>query len=147
MKIIGFIINKILVEKNNSGKGKLEIKSSLDIEDIEKEEILISDKPSLKFNFVYGINYSPEIAKIEIKGSILVLDEKDESKEIIKNWKKHKILDEIRAPIFNAILDKCNIRALGLEEELGLPFHIPFPRIQIKPSNNSENKTPANYAG
>jgi hypothetical protein len=144
MKIIGFSLKKISAEKINPPKGKLEIKSGLNIEDISKEEVTITEKESIKFDFIYTIDYSPEFAKIEIKGTAIVLDDKGESKEIIKEWKKKKFVHPIKLPLFNFIMDKCNLKALELESEIGLPFHLPFPKFTANPT---PDKNPANYAG
>jgi hypothetical protein len=143
MKIIGFNISKILVERKSPIKGKLEIKSGLDIENIEKDEVPISPTPALKFDFSYKLDYNPNIAKIEIKGSIVTLDDKDESKDILKKWKKKKFDHASKIPLFNFIMSKCNIKAIQLEDDLGLPLHIPMPKLKAQ----SDNNNPANYAG
>jgi hypothetical protein len=36
-------------------------------------------------------------------------------------------------------MNKCNLKALNLEEQLGLPFHIPFPKITASPKTEEEN--------
>lgn len=150
MKIIGFSIKKISAERKSDVKGKLEIKSGLNIDDITKDEIPISDKPAIKFDFTFSVDYTPDVAKIEIKGTIVALDEKDESKDILKNWKKKKFDHPVKLPLFNFIMDKCNLKSIQLEEEIGLPFHIPFPKLAPSPKQNPqnpENNNPANYAG
>lgn len=145
MKIIGFHLKKVLAEKISPLKGKLEIKQGLNIEDITEEKASFSDKPTLKFDFNFSIDYNPDIAKLELKGSVLVLDEKEEAKEIIKDWKKKKFEHPIKLALFNFIMDRCNIKALNLQDELNLPFHIPFPKLAPQPKQNDQN--PANYAG
>lgn len=148
MKIMGFSIKKISAEAKSQPKGKLEVKQGININNIAKEEVPISDKPALKFDFTFSIDYAPGIAKIEMLGSIITLDDKDESKEILKEWKKKKFSDAgIKVPLFNFIMSKCNIKALQLEEELGLPFHIPMPRVAPSQESNQQNNNPANYAG
>jgi len=145
MKIIGFNISKISAERKNPIKGNVEVKSGLNIDNITSDELNISKDPSLKFDFSYEINYSPDIALITIKGSIIAIDDKNESKEILKEWKKKKFDNPIKLPLFNFIMDKCNLKALNLEEELGLPFHIPLPKLAQKSEKVEENR--ANYAG
>jgi len=143
MKIIGFNISKISIERKNPIKGKLELKSGLDIENIEKDEVPISPNPALKFDFAFKIDYNPNIAKIEIKGSVITLDDKDEGKDILKAWKKKKFDHPSKIPLFNFIMGKCNIKAIQLEDDLGLPLHIPMPKLRPK----TENSNPANYTG
>jgi len=147
MKIIGFSIKKISAERKSDIKGKLEIKSGLNIDDISKDEISISDKPALKFDFTFSVDYNPDIAKIEIKGTIIALDEKEENKEILKNWKKKKFDHPVKLLLFNFIMDKCNLKSIQLEEELGIPFHIPFPKLAAQKPQDNQNNNPANYAG
>jgi hypothetical protein len=149
MKIAGFSIKKISAERINPIKGNLEVKQGLNIDDIQKEQINISEKPAIRFDFTFSIDYSPNFAKIEVKGAIIAIDDKDEAKDIFKDWKKKKFDHQVKLPLFNFIMDKCNIKALELEEEIGLPFHIPFPKLA--PGNPSQtaakNNNPANYAG
>jgi len=144
MKIIGFNLNKVSIEKTSIAKGKLEIKSGLDIQDITKEEINISNTNTIKFDFKYTVDYNPNIAKIDLRGFVIILDDKNEGKEILQDWKKKKFNHPVKLPLFNFIMGKCNIKALQLEDELGLPLHIPLPKLQATPKG-SENK--ANYAG
>ena len=138
MKIIGFSLKKISVERKNPIKGKLEIKTGLNIENIIKEEVPISDSPALKFDFNYNINYEPNLAKLEIKGSIITLDDKSESEEILKEWKNKKFSHSSKLAIFNFILSKCNIKAIQLEDEIGLPFHIEMPKLKPKKENQAD---------
>jgi len=158
MRIVGFTTNKILIEQKASAKDKLEIKAGLTISDIKKEELNLTDKASLKFEFVYTVDYEPDVAKVEIKGSVITIDEKEESKEILKSWKDKKLPDNFRIPILNFIMSKCNIKSIQLEDEMGLPLHVPMPKFGIKPqesekgNKNPKDKTekeknPANYAG
>jgi hypothetical protein len=142
MRIIGFSLSKIFAERIKPLNEKLELKSGLNIDDISKEELNISKSDSLRFDFTYNITYNEE-AKIEIKGSVIVMDDKDEGKDIIKNWKKKKFDHPMKLPLFNFIMDKCNLKSLQLEEEIGVPFHIPLPKLSAKP--NEEGK--ASYTG
>lgn len=151
MKIIGFTLNKINAEKIKPIKGKLEIKSGINVDDIVKAEASVSDKSALKIDFTFKIEYEPEYGKLELKGSIVLLDEKDESKDILKDWKKKKFDHTMKIGLFNFIMERCNLKTLQLEEELGLPFHIPFPKLAPAPNQSTtkeeKNDNPANYAG
>lgn len=136
MRVIGFNFEKISIERKESIKGKIEIKSNIGVENVEKEKVDISEKDSLKFTFTYSLKYDPNIASLEFKGFILALVDKDEFKLITKEWKKKKIPEKIRIPLFNLILNKCNLRALQFEEEFNLPIHIPMPKLA--PQQGSE---------
>ncbi|MEK6859488.1 MAG: hypothetical protein AABX54_01605 [Nanoarchaeota archaeon] len=130
MKIIGFNLSKILCEKQEKAQGKIQINQNINIKDIKKEKIPISDNEILVVNFLFTIDYTENFGKIEFEGNVLLLPEKEETKSFLKSWKDKKIPDEFRTPLFNFIMAKCNIKALNLEEELSLPHHIPMPRIE-----------------
>jgi len=142
MRLIGFNLRKLSAERKKDIKGKLEIKSNLTINKIEKEEIDIAGEV-LRFDFLYEIKYEPGFADIIFEGGVLVIPE--DSKKILKEWKKKKIAEEIRIPIFNFIMSKCNIKALQLEEEFNLPLHLPMPRLSKQQQNGQTGQ--ANYAG
>ena len=143
MQVISFNFEKIQAERKQAkGTQNMQINSNINIKNITQEEIsIVKDKPVLKFDFEFSVNYKPEIAEIVFRGFSLVLVEKDESKDILKKWKNKKISEEVRLPLFNLILTKCNLRALQLEEELNLPTHIPLPRIKPEQQKNQ------NYTG
>jgi len=142
MRIIGFNFKKIVAERKKDLQGKLEIKSNLQIDDIEKENIDIAGEV-LKFHYDYSISYEQGFAEIIFKGTILALPEKaEDTKKILKDWKKKKIDDNVRMFIFNFIMSKCNLKALQLEEEFGLPPHIPLPRL-----TKQQQSQQANYTG
>jgi hypothetical protein len=144
MQIVGFNFEKIQAERKNQPKGKLQVSSNINIKSVSQEKIeLVKDKPALKFDFEFKVEYKPSIAEISLQGSTLLLVEKEQAKEVIKKWKNKRIPDDIRIPLFNMILTKSNLKALQLEEELNLPTHIPFPRIKPQSSQDSNRS----YAG
>jgi len=129
MQIIGFNFEKIQAERKNPSKEKIQVKSNINIISIEQEKLdIVKSQETLKFNFDFSVEYT-EMANISLKGFVLMLLEKEKAKDVLTKWKKKKISDEVRILLFNFILTKCNIRALQLEEELGLPSHVPLPRI------------------
>lgn len=136
MQIIGFNFEKISVEKKKQLGGKIEIKQNINIKEISSEKIdLFKDKDALKFGFEFIVNYSPDIAELKFTGIVVSVMEKEKTKEILKKWKNKKISDDVRLPLFNFILTKCNIKALQFEEEFNLPMHIPMPKLN-PPQNN-----------
>ena len=95
MKIIGFNLTKILVEKEESQKANVSINQNINIKDISKEKISITDEEVIKIQFNLVIEYSDKFAKIEFEGSIIILPEKDELKQFLNSWKDKKIPTEI----------------------------------------------------
>ena len=132
MQIIGFNLTKISVERKEKAEGKIEVKQNINIDDISKDKINISENEILKLNFTFNVDYTPDFAKVELKGQTVLLPEKEELKEILKNWKKKEIPEKFRVPLFNFIMSKCNIKALNLEDEMALPLHIPMPKLSPK---------------
>lgn len=135
MQIIGFNLSKILVERKESSEGKVEISQNIDIKDISKEKISISKDDAVRVKFSFTINYSPDLAKLEFEGHALLLPTESELKNLLKSWKDKKIQEEIRIPLFNFIMSKCNIKALNLEDEMALPYHVPMPRLTSEQKN------------
>jgi hypothetical protein len=133
MQIVGFNLTKILIQRKEKPTANLEIKSNINIDNITKDKINISKEEVIKMDFTFTIDYTPdEFAKCEFKGFLIMLPEKDELKNILKSWKDKQIPEDIRLHLFNFIMHKCNIKALHLEDELGLPLHIQMPRLSPK---------------
>ena len=138
MAVIGFNLTKILVERKGPIKGGVKVNTNMNITDVKKEDIVISQsKDTLNFDFNFSINYKSAssnvlVADILFEGRILYLVDPKDTKKILEDWKKKTIDDSIRVPLLNSILAKCNIKALVLEEEIGLPSHIPLPSFKGK---------------
>jgi hypothetical protein len=133
MNVIGFNFTRISANKENK-KDKLEkINSNLEFTNIVKESIdMLKEAHVAKIDFKYNIDYQPTLAAIDMEGVILIKSEEKEVDKLIKTWKKNKMEDEVKIPLFNLILKKCSIKALQLEEELNLPQHIQLPKLQKK---------------
>lgn len=134
MKLIGFNLFKISIERKEKIQGELKINQNIDIKDVVADKIPISDKEALKIKFKFSINYSKDIAKLEFDGMLILLPEKDELKKFQQSWKDKQLPDELRVPLFNFIMNKCNIKAIYLEDEMALPLHIQMPRISLDQS-------------
>lgn len=151
--IVGLRFNKILVEKDNSKeKTKIsKINTKTDILDIEEEKVDLKDKKALRFNFIFNANYDPELAKLVFEGSVLYLETPEKIKKILDAWKSKEISSDIRLPVLNTILSKCNLKALQLEQDFSLPPHFPLPKFTLKEdkedSNQNPNEVKTNYAG
>lgn len=129
MQIIGFSLTKILVEREEKIEGKLEVKQNIDISDISKEKIPFSEGEAIKIKFKFTVTYNPDFAKLNLEGYLILMVDKEEIKKFLKSWKDKKLPDESKVSLFNFIMNKCNIKALNLEDELNLPLHVPMPRI------------------
>ena len=120
------------VEKESNDFKDLKIESNVDIESVEEAKSDIISKESLiEVRFRYVISYSPNIAKVDLKGILLLMVDSKEFKSFMKSWKDKEIFpSEYKVMLFNVILKKSNIKALQLEDEMGLPLHIPLPTVK-----------------
>ncbi|MAH07216.1 hypothetical protein CMI38_03130 [Candidatus Pacearchaeota archaeon] len=132
MRIIGFNLTKILAERSENLKQNLQVNQNIDIKDVIKEDIPITKEEIIKIKFNLSVSYSDKSAKLEFNGNVLILPENNELKELLDSWKNKKLPEDARVPLFNFIMNKCNIKALYLEDELGLPLHVPLPKISFK---------------
>jgi hypothetical protein len=132
MKLIGFNINKISAEKLSNDFNDLKIENSIKIEDIvsTKTEFFKKDEEFLQVLFDFGLNYSPNLAKLNFSGSIILLVDEKDAKKMLKQWEDKKVSEEIKLSLFNYILRKTSIKALELEDELNIPLHINFPFLK-----------------
>ncbi|MEM1535739.1 MAG: hypothetical protein QXQ82_00935, partial [Candidatus Pacearchaeota archaeon] len=130
MVIAGFSFKKILAEKLEPARGKIKINVKIDIEDILKEEIELLNKEAIKISFSFSVEYEPKVASLLLEGELIFVDEPKKIKSILEGWKNKKLDEKIRTSILNFIITRCNVKALQIEEELNLPFHLPMPRIK-----------------
>jgi len=139
IKLLGFNFIKLSVEKNPEFKGNHSIESNIDIKSIEKHKIELLKDEAVKVNFNFVLNYK-ELGKVEIFGDLLLMLDEKTKKEVLEEWKDKKLPNNIRVLILNIILQKSSLKALQLEEELGLPFHMQMPRLSLEDSKQSEEK-------
>jgi hypothetical protein len=133
MKVIGFGLKKISAEKKDLIKDKLEINTDIQIVKIYETKIeLLKETTPLEFDFDLNIKYNPNIASIAITGFVVISVDKKEAKEILKKWEKKEIEDNLRLEILNFVIAKTNLKALQIEEDLDIPYHMPFPRVSKK---------------
>ena len=132
MKLMGFNFTKISAEKKTNINKELKINMDINISEIKeiKSDILKTKETVLGIDFKNNINYSPDFAKIEFAGNLIVAVDTKQAKNILKLWKDKKFDEDFRFKIFNIILTKSNIKAFQLEEELNLPLHMPLQTLK-----------------
>ena len=131
VRFLGFMLTKISAEKFVQKLTDLKIASSINVKNIEENPVSLSSEKErlLGVSFSYSINYSKDIAKIEFEGKLIISVDPETEKEILKKWKKKEIEDSLKMDLFNMILMKAGIKALQLEEDLGLPTHFRMPSL------------------
>jgi len=134
MRIIGFNFTKISVEKLKAlgAVDNLKANTEIDVPEIKKIESkeLTIKGDLIETKFSYKIKYEPEFANVELEGRIVLSVEPKMSKEILKQWKNKIMLEDFRLFIFNVILRRSTLKALQLEEEIGLPLHMSMPSFK-----------------
>lgn len=128
MKIIGAKFLEIEAKKDPNFSGKLELKTNINIQNIEKVE---KTKDTLKITYIFEINYS-ELGKIKIKGEIYTNSDSKTIKTILKNKENKEYNTPEYILLTNFIIQKASIKAFELEDELGLPIHIKLPTLSVK---------------
>jgi hypothetical protein len=132
MKFAGFSFNKISAERLSGVSDKLKVNTKIDILKIDKFNSPTFEKDLLNIDFSYTLEYDPKFANLEFKGSILFYADPEEIKELLKDWKNQKLSEDFQTLVFNLVLKKTNVKALELEDELNLPFHIVMPTLKKK---------------
>jgi hypothetical protein len=141
MKVVNFNFTKISIERlKDKIDNNLKFNTKLDLSSIDslKSDILKIKDELIKIDFVYTVLYEPDFAKLELAGSLILSVDPKMAKEILKNWKDKQTSEEFRVVIFNVILKKSNIKAIQLEDEMGLPTHIPLPSFKPQNKKNEE---------
>ena len=134
MKLLGFNFTKILVEKHKDRVEDLKIGTRIDISDIKeaKSTMLKTKDEVLAIKFAYGLDYEPEMAKLDLEGNLIISLESKKARETLKEWKNKKMPEDFKIPLFNVILRKSSLKALQLEEEMNLPIHMQLPSLKIE---------------
>ena len=141
--IVNFTLDKISINKKGVIKGTVEAKNGIKFTDVAEKPMpeSMKDQYLLSFKFEYNVEYLPDIAKTEIVGYIHFLTDKTQKDKILKQWDKDSKLDpELSGHLVNYVFAKCGVMALSLSQQVGLPPHIPLPKIAIK--KKEEEKKP-----
>ena len=138
MQIVGFNFKKISAEKSPDFK-RSSISTNIEFTDLKKEKNeIIKEKDVIKINFKFAVVYGDQEKKeekngeVSFEGILLLSAEKDEAKDFLKSWKKKEIPKVFTLPLYNFILKRCSIKALQMEEDIGLPSHLPLPQVRPK---------------
>lgn len=140
MNLLGFNFTKINIEKNLDKVNDIKINTNVEIIDIleAKTDIFKSEDSIIAVKFEYNINYTPDFAKINFEGNLVLSMPKNEVKEIIDKWKDKKLTENIKLTTFNIILNKCNVKAFELEDEMGLPLHMQLFKLKKQENTDSD---------
>ena len=133
MPIVGFGFDKINGERKEFIK-KVKIENKINVTSLKESKLMIGkeEKAALKAVFEFNVDYE-SAGKLQMIGHVVYFDTDEVIKDLLEKWKKdEKIPVDFGTLVYNFIISKCSIKALQLEEDLGLPLHISFPRIVQK---------------
>jgi hypothetical protein len=128
MNLLGNRFVKISAVRNPDFSGQPSAKTNIKILDLE---IFGKDKNSFKVKYFFEIDYS-ELGNVTIEGSLFISTDAKTLKELQKSWKEKKIDTSEYIFITNLVIQRASLKALELEEEMGLPIHIKLPKIDLK---------------
>jgi hypothetical protein len=128
MPILDISFEKIEAERQEKIALK-QVKVALNVKD-PKEFKALDDKKIILFPFEFSVDYEKQ-AKILIGGNVSFVEDNKRIDEIMKNLKKDREKErELMKALHNFVFARCSVKALYLEEQLGLPFHIALPRFK-----------------
>jgi hypothetical protein len=133
IRFIGSRILKINAERNPNFSGKLQIKTDIKIQDLEK---IKESKETMKVSYIFTVDYV-DLGKIKIEGVLFLAADAKKIKELIKLQKEGNFKTPESVTITNIIIQKSSLKAFELEEELGLPTHIRLPTIKFQEKQNN----------
>ena len=133
MAIVSMGYTKVLAEKaRKKNDGQITIKNNIAITNVAEGSSAQSAQRAIMFSFSFQTEYSPEVGNITIDGYVVDIQEDAKAKEILMMWNEHKRVDkDITQKVVAVILDKCNIKALVLSQDVGLPSPIPLPTVKV----------------
>ena len=126
-RLIGSRFKKISCSRDPDFSGKIEMEQNIKINDIKEYD----KKNSIVVDYSYTIDFK-DLGNIEIGGTLYIELEGAVPKKVIKDWKAKALNNEEQLSIINLIVHKASVKALQLEDELGLPIHFRLPTLQGK---------------
>lgn len=150
MRIITLNFTKVSAEKSKGFKLGGGANTNISFLDIEREEggIIKEDSDVLRVSFNFSVEHKgaeknekkDKSGEVSLTGFVILMTTKEESKLLLDSWKKKELPPTFQVPMFNYILLKCSVRALQIEEELGLPLHIPLPQLKAGPKEEKKDE-------
>ncbi|HZX12498.1 MAG TPA: hypothetical protein VFE88_03500 [Candidatus Nanoarchaeia archaeon] len=141
MAIVGFSFMKVGVEKKPLVSKEVKVTNDLKLGKVElAKRNDFSGSDAARFNFEFKVVYG-DIGNIDLAGYLLYADEPKKLKEIVETWEKEKRLPALLVQqVLNAILVKCNVKALELAQDVGLPPHFELPKLKMSLPAKKEQK-------
>lgn len=133
MIIVGDKITKISAQRSDKGSiGKIESKP--EIMSVKTKDLFAAGEKKLGLSVEYGYNtsYSKD-TNIQLEGSLFITGEEKNLKELEKNFKKNKKLDDnVAVPVLRKIFELGMTNSVLISKTLGLPAPIQLPKVVSK---------------
>ena len=133
MIIVGDKVTKINAVRGDLVKGA-SIESKPEIKSVTKKELFSAGekKDGVSIDYSYTSTYGKE-SSIEIEGSLFLVGKTKALKELIKNYKKNKKLDEnVALVVLRRIFEVEMTNSVIISKAMGLPAPIQLPRVVQK---------------
>ncbi len=131
MPVLGINFTKINAERKAAISGKININNNIVVTDVKKHDFKLSGQESVRVEFKFSADYNPNIGSIIIEGETIIVDQQKKLEEILSQWKKDKKLPEdVLSQVMNNLLTKCNVEALIIGREVGLPPTLNMPKVK-----------------
>lgn len=133
MIIVGDKVTKINAVRGDLTKGD-GIESKPEIKSVTKKELFSAGekKDGVSIDYIYTSTYGKE-SSIEIEGSLFLIGDATNLKELIKNYKKNKKLDEnVAIVVLRRIFEVGMTNSVIIAKSMGLPAPIQLPRVVPK---------------
>lgn len=135
MVVVGFNFTKMNIERKNPVKGKVKITNNVGIKKVELQDLALgkTKQQGLKVTFEFVTKYETNIGEINLQGDLIFMADEKKLKEVADQWKKNKsVPKDVMTHILNNILNKCNVQALILSQQMNLPAPIPLPKVNVE---------------
>ncbi len=134
MAIIGFSFTKMQAEKRSPVHGQININNNVAVTDLQDANLsMAQSKKGLKLLFAFTSTFEPDLGSLQLDGEVILLEDTKVAEELLSNWQKSKSLPpELMPIVLNAILERCNIQALIMARDIGLPAPIPLPKVNMQ---------------
>ena len=130
----GFVLTKLKAERFEQKLEELKVETSINIDSIKEHPTNAEgkEKKYLVVSFDYQIKYSKKVADVEVGGKVFLEVDPETASDVLNKWKKKEVSSDFKLAVFNLILMKGNIKAIQIEDELGLPTHFKLPSISLE---------------
>ncbi len=140
MTVIGFNFTKIHAQKHNALKGQITINRTCKPTSVEEIDISAGQK-GLRYEFIFGVEYEPKIAELQLEGSIIELVSDEERTTVMSAWtEKKQIPAKSIERVLNNILDRCHVEAIIISKELNIPPPIKLPSVTVKEGSQNQEQ-------